>query len=186
MKFFNSNKVKVITYKISFLVVIVLFFKVLLISVQPNTVLAVKHNSSKGFFSFTRQGWSFFTKDAQIEKLSLYKIENGISQINLRNSQVKNLFGIIKGDRITNHIIESKYKQLPDSMILELDRFPEIQQIKSLIQEKKIKTITLKNFSRLKKGKYIVAFKKPVPWAWHSIMKKETQMPVKLILFNCI
>lgn len=148
-----------------------------------NNAVRLKMNIQKTVFTFVPQGWAFFTRDPREAQIVLYKInnKNKLIQIGQRHSSSTNLFGLNRrADKIMFEFALIKEK-LKDS---------QFQNTRWNYQYKlfsKTPTITYTVKNRLKnpnlKGKYIIIFQKPVPWAWSKRIDK-IKMPAKIIRLN--
>lgn len=148
---------------------------------QEESTLKLNHQVKTFFKRVLPQGWAFFTKDPQEEKLTVYKLEDGEYQLFIKgNPAPANLFGLSrKGRRLAYEfsIILSQFKK--DNWTPK--KGCEIPDPNHLIKE------TLFNdderVANVQPGTYLAILEKPIPWAWKKNFQLENSRR-KYVLFN--
>jgi antimicrobial peptide system SdpA family protein len=148
----------------------------LLNTVRENPI-SIKHGiSNKAVSILFPQGWSFFTKDPREASLCLYDLKKNRSKINFKNTQSKNLFGLIKSDRLTYYKIFGNITHIPVNHFFSQPENIETLDISCL------NTYSINN-TGYHKGTYLAEIKELQPWIWYSTLDN-VKMPARYILTN--
>ena len=157
----------------------------MLIVYTPENPIKTRYSffSEKEIKNFTPQGWSFFTKSPKLEEVYLYKVDTinqKIKKVILRNTQLSQLFGI----RRDNRLIITKINKITSD--IDKDFWVNNNENINVFLKDKTKYDKLNKISIATKkpsicGLYCVILKKPVPWSWINL---KVNMESKLILIN--
>jgi len=152
---------------------------VVFVSSTPFNPIQHKLDFVKEIYTYTPQGWAFFTRDAREEQVYIYEIdeEGELKKINQKHANTDNFFGISR-----------KVSKM----------FAEVDIITSMIGKKKFYITTWNydknsygeipdNFVEVKNpikhpvlcGDYLLVYHKIAPWAWSNNSK--IKMPAKVI-----
>jgi|GEM_PF-636476 len=153
---------------------------VVFVSSIPFNPIQHKLDFVKEVYTYTPQGWAFFTRDAREEQIYIYKIDDSgeLKKINQKHANTDNFFGISR-----------KVSKM----------FAEVDIITSMIGKKKFYTTTWNydknihgeipdNSVEVKNpikypvlcGDYLLVYHKIEPWAW-SKSNNKMKMPAKVI-----
>lgn len=173
-------------YKYTITFVIVCFFMVnliflIFISSIPFNPIQYKLSFVKNkVFTFTPQGWAFFTRNPREEQIYIYRIDNNgrLSRINQKHSNFDNIMGLdrkvskisVEVQYLTSNIHKSEYTET----IWNYD-----ENIFGKVPSKYISVINPIN-NPLLCGNYLIVKQKIVPWAWWSTSRK-VQMPSTVV-----
>jgi len=158
--------------KIAFFVACNLFiafscFTLLVQSIEENPI---KLEQKKGFSlisAFIPQGWSFFTKNPQEYQLKIYDFKDpSLSQINTKNVQLKQFFGLKKSNRLLPHLIEKNFKLIPEEHWYKTrDEFNHVS-----MDSLNIYRITLPENNNIFNAsqELLIQLAKPVPWLYFA------------------
>jgi len=152
---------------------------IIFVSSIPFNPIQHKLDFVKQVYTYTPQGWAFFTRDAREDQVYIYKInkDGELKKINQKHANTDNFFGTSR-----------KVSKM----------FAEVDIITSMIGKKKFYTTTWNydknsygeipdNFVEVKNlikhpvlcGDYLLVYHKIVPWAWSN--NDKVKMPAKVI-----
>jgi len=153
---------------------------VVFVSSIPFNPIQHKFDFVKEVYTYTPQGWAFFTRDAREEQIYIYKInENGeLKKINQKHANTDNFFGV--SHRVSKMFVEA---DIITSMIGKKNFY-----FTTWNYDQNIYGEIPNNFVEVKNpiknpvlcGDYLLVYHKIIPWAWNKSNKK-MKMPAKVI-----
>lgn len=161
----------------------VLFVAIIFVPQNPIKIRYSIFNSEQ-VKRITPQGWSFFTKsprDADFRIFKLDKTTGNFVEVTLVNSQISQLFGAKRDNRIIHTQINTIASQVEGEIWYKY-RGPLDSILTKGSYEKKLNKINLNVSKSFLCGQYVIQESKPIPWAWS--VKENIFPPSKFLLFN--
>lgn len=158
---------------------------VFLHSIKDNPI-KLNINIENKLFTFTPQGWAFFTRNPREAQVIIYtkNTKNHYEEIQQRHSSYKNLFGLKRN--ASKIMSEMQFIKAKINDTLYKNTKWNFQS--NIYSNKKLEIITIDNQMKnpLLCGEYFIVYQKAVPWAWSSSIEK-IKMPAKIIRLkiNC-
>nr|WP_299067881.1 SdpA family antimicrobial peptide system protein [uncultured Allomuricauda sp.] len=159
-------------------VILVLFvsflFFILLYSVDNTPYSIYGKKKSFAIKAFVPEGWGFFTRDPQEEKLIIFKIlpDCSLKEIEFSVDSKENLFGFSRKLRKRNFEYTKVLQYIPADAWA--DFFGKRENIKANCKRKPL-VINLKkdDYFLLKDSKLLLYRYRIVPWEWSNLTKEE-------------
>ncbi len=159
---------------------------ILIVSIPENPIKSrYPFFSERKTKSFLAQGWSFFTKNARDKEAYIYKIDtiqNTAEKVMLRNTQISQLLGIKRENRIINSKISRVVEGIDANLWIKY-RGKVTEYLEEPANLKKLNIVSIKISKPSLCGLYCIGMKKPIPWSWINL-KKTVYMESELILIN--
>lgn len=179
----KPNKLSIITFLLSIIFVVSIFF--LLLSIYfGNNPLNNSSNSNIKFVSVFPEGWAFFTKSAKEPQLYLFSCDKKVVPINLRNFSSEYYFGISRHNRILNIQIHNVFHEIKDDSIKPF--IVNTNNLDSLLNKLSVKNLNCKNlhienkFAKDLDGKYLFALQLQLPW---SLLHQKPKYPHRYVIY---
>lgn len=161
-----------------FTFVISIFWAIIVIIVvlsNVSTPISIPYSKSKTIFTFSPQGWGFFTRNPREDIAKIYSINNEkVTPVIVANSNRKFMFGLSKKAKLVSWEISNIIDQIKEEDWVQNNRDT------LLFNTKKIDTIKNSFFVPSLKGGYIISIQERIPHAW-SKHHENIVMPYKYV-----
>lgn len=151
------------------------------LSHQEETTVQLNTHTKTFFKRVLPQGWAFFTKDPQEEKLTIYKLENDNYELLIKgNPDKSNLFGLSrKGRRVAYEfsLLLSQFKKESWTPRKGADIPQPGELSKEFLFNEDARVVNVSP------GTYLAILEKPIPWAWKKSFQPENSRR-KYVLFS--
>lgn len=156
-----------------------ILFSVVLFSSIPFNPIQYNANYIEEVFTYTPQGWAFFTRDAREEQAYIYKVENNkLKKISQKHADINNFIGLSR--KVSKLAMEVEVI----ATLIDKKRFPQTtwNYNENLYGKVPSRFVEVRNLikSPILCGDYVIVYHSVVPWAW-SKSKRKIKMPAKVL-----
>lgn len=136
---------------------------------------------SKFIFSFTPQGWAFFTRDPKEAQFYLFKENGNVWEIeDNKKAQLSSMWGIKICSSYAYYELSELYKKIPPSLFKNCDiPFKETFAELPCGLDSEYEFENDLNYQTIQ-GKYILMIQEITPWSWYKKYKNSAK-PTKII-----